>query len=312
MFMPEVPRNAAAYAITVRGLSKRFGRRVAIDDLTLSVRPGEICGLAGANGGGKSTSLRMLAGLVAPDQGEGSVLGRDLLRGARRVRHEVGYLAQRSVLYPTLSVRENLRFRAAVFGLPDPARRADLQIGAFGLVDFASVAVGELSGGWCRRVDLAAASIHSPRVLLLDEPTAALDPAARQAIWRRLLSLAAQDTAIVLSTHDLNEAQYCDNILLVSDGRIRASGPPREVAAQVDALALIVSGREAPSLPDLLQSQLVLAVYPLGRDIRLVLRRDARVKVETLIAFHGCRSTPASLTLEDAALVVAHRDADVA
>jgi len=313
MFMPELPRNAPDYAIAVRGLSKRFGRRVAIDDLTLSVRPGEICGLAGANGGGKSTSLRMLAGLVTPDQGEGSVLGCDLLRGARRVRHEVGYLAQRSVLYPTLSVRENLRFRAAVFGLSDPARMADLQIGAFGLADLAAVSVGELSGGWCRQADLAAALIHHPRVLLLDEPTAALDPAARHAIWRRLLLLAAQGTAIVLSTHDLNEAQYCEKILLVSDGRIRASGPPCEVAAQVvDALALIVSGRDALSLPDLLRSQLVLAAYPLGRDLRLVLRRDARVKVETLIASYGCRSTPVRLTLEDAALVVSHRTAGVA
>ena len=312
MFMPERARSAPEYAIFVRGLTKRFGRRVAIDDLTLSVRPGEIFGLAGANGGGKSTSLRLLAGLIAPDRGDGMVLGCDLLRGARRVRHEVGYLAQRSVLYPTLSVRENLRFRAAVFGLSDPARVADLQIDAFGLAEFAAVPVGQLSGGWCRQLDLAAALIHRPRVLLLDEPTAGLDPAARQAIWRRLLSLAAQGTAIVLSTHDLNEAQYCENILLLSDGRIRASGAPREVAAQVDALALIVSGRDALGLPDLLRSRLVLAVYPSGKDIRLVVRADARGQVEMLIASHGCRSTPASLTLEDAALVVAHRTGGIA
>jgi ABC-2 type transport system ATP-binding protein len=312
MFMPERARSAPEYAIFVRGLTKRFGRRVAIDDLTLSVRPGEIFGLAGANGGGKSTSLRLLAGLVAPDRGDGMVLGCDLLRGARRVRHKVGYLAQRSVLYPTLSVWENLRFRAAVFGLSDPARMADLQIGAFGLAEFAAVSVGQLSGGWCRQLDLAAALIHGPRVLLLDEPTAGLDPAARQAIWRRLLSLAAQGTAIVLSTHDLNEAQYCENILLLSDGRIRASGAPRKVAAQVDALALVVSGRDALNLPDLLQSRLVLAAYPSGKDIRLVVRADARGKVEMLIASHGCRSTSASLTLEDAALVVAHRTGGIA
>jgi ABC-2 type transport system ATP-binding protein len=312
MFRPERARSAPEYAIVVLGLSKRFGRRVAIDDLTLSVRFGEICGLAGANGGGKSTSLRLLAGLVAPDRGDGMVLGCDLLRGARGVRHKVGYLAQRSVLYPTLSVRENLRFRAAVFGLSDPARVADLQIDAYGLAEFTAVSVGQLSGGWCRQVDLAAALIHRPRVLLLDEPTAGLDPAARQAIWRRLLSLAAQGTAIVLSTHDLNEAQYCENILLLSDGRIRASGPPREVAAQVDALALIVNGRDALDLPDLLQSPLVLAAYPSGKDLRLVVRADACRKVETLIASHGCLSTPASLTLEDAALVVAHRTGGIA
>ena len=228
MFMPErLPSDAAQLAIRVRGLSKRFKHRVAVHDLTLSVGPGEICGLAGANGGGKSTSLRMLAALVAPDRGEGSVLGCDLLRSARQVRNRVGYLAQRSVLYPTLSVRENLRFRAAVFGLPNSGRRADLQIRDFGLTEFAATPVAELSGGWCRQADLAAALIHSPRVLLLDEPTAGLDPAARRAIWHRLGSLAGQGTAIILSTHDLNEAQqYCDKILFLSDGRIHAGGSP--------------------------------------------------------------------------------------
>jgi ABC-2 type transport system ATP-binding protein len=307
MFMPEKTAGTPEYAIAVRGLTKRFGRRAAIEDLTLLVRPGEICGLAGANGGGKSTSLRMLAGLIPPDRGEGSVLGCDLVRAARRVRHEVGYLAQRSVLYPTLSVRENLRFRAAVFGSSDPGRSADLQIGAFGLADRAAVSVGQLSGGWCRQVDLAAALIHHPRVLLLDEPTAGLDPAARQAIWRRLISVAAQGATIVLSTHDLNEAQHCQHILLLSDGRIRANGSPHEVIAQVEALALIVSGQDALNLPDLLQSRLVLAARPLGKDIRLVVPAYARGEVDALIASHGCWSKPASLTLEEAALVVAER-----
>src|SRR5882762_10549307 len=125
MFTPETARSAPEYSIAVRGLTKRFGRRLAIEDLTLSVKSGEICGLAGANGGGKSTSLRLLAGLIAPDHGEGLVLGCDLLRSARRVRHEIGYLAQRSALYPTLSVQENLRFRAAVFGSPDRPHSPD-------------------------------------------------------------------------------------------------------------------------------------------------------------------------------------------
>jgi ABC-2 type transport system ATP-binding protein len=307
MFMPKGARSAPECAIAVRGLSKRFGHRVAIDDLTLSVRSGDICGLAGANGGGKSTSLRLLAGLLAPDRGEGFVLGCDLVRGARQVRHEVGYLAQRGALYPTLSVRENLRFRAAMFGLSHPVRAADVQIAAFGFTEFAAVPVDQLSGGWCRQVELAATLIHRPRVLLLDEPTAGLDPAARQAIWRRLISLAAQGAAIVLSTHDFVEAQRCAHILLLSEGRIRASGSPHEVAAQCDALALIVSGPGVLSLPDRLQSRLVLAVHPMGNDIRLVVSADARGRVEALIASQGCRSTATSLTLEDAALVVAHR-----
>jgi ABC-2 type transport system ATP-binding protein len=307
MFMPERARSAPEYAIAVRGLTKRFARRVAIEDLTLSVRPGEICGLAGANGGGKSTSLRLLAGLLAPDRGEGFVLGCDLVRGARQVRHEVGYLAQRGALYPTLSVRENLRFRAAVFGLSHPVRAADVQIAAFGFTEFAAVPVDQLSGGWCRQVELAATLIHRPRVLLLDEPTAGLDPAARQAIWRRLISLAAQGAAIVLSTHDFVEAQRCAHILLLSEGYIRARGSAQEVVEQFDALALIVSGPDVLSLPDRLQSRLVFAANPMGNDIRLVVSADALGSVEALIASQGCRSTATSLTLEDAALVVAHR-----
>ena len=309
MFTPEGTRSAPEWAIAVRGLTKRFGQRVAIDDLTLSVRPGDICGLVGANGGGKSTSLRLLAGLIAPDRGEGFVLGCDLVRGARQVRHEVGYLAQRGTLYPTLSVRENVRFRAAVFGSRDPLRAADAQIAAFGFTEFAAVPVEQLSGGWCRQVELAAALIHRPRVLLLDEPTAGLDPAARQAIWRRLISLAAQGAAIVLSTHDFVEAQRCAHILLLSEGRIRASGSPHEVAAHCDALALIVSGPDVLSLPDRLQGRLVLSVHPMGSDIRLVVAADARGWVEALIASQGCRSTATSLTLEDAALIVARRGA---
>src|SRR6266446_8244494 len=307
MSMPDRASNAVKYPIDVRHLRKCFGRRVAIEDLSLAVAPGEIFGLAGANGGGKSTALRLLAGLLVPDRGTGQVLGRDLLRGARQVRHQVGYLAQRSTLYPTVSVRENLRFRAAIFGVRAPADAAERQIDAFGLSKFAAACAEALSGGWRRQVDLAASLIHRPRVLLLDEPTAGLDPAARQAIWRRLITLSAQGTAIVLSTHDFVEAQRCAHILLLSEGRIRASGSPHEVAAQFDAWALIVSGPDVLSLPDRLQSRLVLAVHPMGNDIRLVVSADARGRVEALIASQGCRSTATSLTLEDAALVVAHR-----
>jgi len=304
MSTPDGAASAPQYLIDVRRLSKRFGRRVAIEDLSLSVRPGEICGLAGANGGGKSTALRLLAGLLVPDGGTGNVLGRDLLRGARQVRQHVGYLAQRSTLYPTLSVRDNLRFYAAVFGLPDPACAAARQISAFGLGEFAAASAGELSGGWRRQVDLAAALIHRPGVLLLDEPTAGLDPAARQAIWRRLITLCAQGTAMILATHDLAEAQRCAYVVLLSHGQVRASGPPGEVAKQVPASVLIVSGRDAMNVADRLESPEVLAAHPSGENIRLIVTADARSKVEALIASHGCQSRQVSMTLEDAALVI--------
>lgn len=221
------------FAIDVRGLTKRFGQRVAVENLSLRVRHGEICGLAGANGGGKSTSLRVLAGLLVADEGNGAVLGHTLPGEMSRLRKAIGYLPQRNWLYSTLSVRENLRFRAAVFGMKSPLRAADLQINAFGLNSIASEPVAKLSGGRTRLVELAAVLIHEPRVLVLDEPTAGLDPAARQDIWRTLTSLAAQGTAIVFSTHDPAEMRRCSHLVLLSEGRVKARGAPQDISEQI-------------------------------------------------------------------------------
>jgi ABC-2 type transport system ATP-binding protein len=147
--------------------------------------------------------------------------------------------------------------------------------------------------------------IHRPGVLLLDEPTAGLDPAARQAIWRRLVTQSAQGSAMVLATHDLGEAQRCSHIVLLSQGQVRASGPPAAVARQVPASALIVNGRDAMKFADYLESPELLAAYPSGESVRLIVAADARSRVEALIASHGCQSKQVSLTLEDAALVIA-------
>jgi ABC-2 type transport system ATP-binding protein len=235
MSTPEPVQAQSEVAIAVRGLTKRFRDRPAVEGLSLTVRQGDICGLAGANGGGKSTTIRLLAGLLIPDAGEGSILGHDLLRASHLIRASVGYLAQHCTLYSTLSVRENLRFRASIFGLKRPAWIAHEQIRAFGLAEFASTPVGELSGGWLRQVQLAAALIHRPRLLLLDEPTVGLDPAARQSIWRTLTGLAIEGTAIILSTHDLVEAARCSQILLLSHGRVHARGSPLEVLPGIEA-----------------------------------------------------------------------------
>jgi ABC-2 type transport system ATP-binding protein len=288
MSMPEPVEPQSCGAITVQGLSKRFRGRPAIDGLSLTVKPGDICGLAGANGGGKSTTIRLLAGLMIPDEGEGSILGHDLIRAAHLIRQKVGYLAQHG-------------------GLRRPACIAHEQLRAFGLADFASVAVGELSGGWLRQVQLAAALIHRPRLLLLDEPTVGLDPAARHAIWRTLSGLAIQGTAIVLSTHDLLEAGRCSQVLLLSHGRVRARGSPVEVLGEIEAGTLIVNGPDTLGLAELLDRSLVMAADPIGSDIRLVVAFDRMQEVKALLRGRGYQSTPDSLTLEDAALVVAHR-----
>jgi ABC-2 type transport system ATP-binding protein len=298
-------------AVEVRGLTKRFGQRVAIDDLSMRVRYGEIYGLAGANGGGKSTSLRLLAGLLAPDAGTAKVLGYSLPEEMGRVRHTVGYLPQRNWLYSALSVRENLRFRAAVFGLGAPSRAAQLQIDAFGLNAFASTAVAKLSGGWTRLVELAAVLIHRPRVLLLDEPTAGLDPAARQEIWRKLTSLAAHGTAILLSTHDLAEAQRCSHLILLSEGSVKARGTPEEIPDQLEASALVLGGQSVLAAMEALPPRLVMAAYPHGKRLRLVIAREHLPEIEGRLASLGCLTERARLTLEDAALAVAHRQGAV-
>lgn len=226
MFTPEPRPFESDYAVVLAGVTKRFGSRVAVNNLSLKVRPGEVCALIGANGGGKTTSLRLIAGLIPADEGAGAVLGRDLRAAARAVRHEVGYLAQRCTLYGALSVRENLRFRAAVFGVPDSRRAAEQQIRAFDLTAFGDTRIADLSGGWSRRVELAAVMIHNPRLLLLDEPTTGLDAGARESIWLRLRAFAARGTAVVFSTHDLGETQCCSQIVMLSADWMPAAEAP--------------------------------------------------------------------------------------
>jgi ABC-2 type transport system ATP-binding protein len=190
--------------IDVRGIAKRFGQRTVLRALTFAVAPGELVVLTGSNGGGKTTTLRILAGLLAPDGGEGQVLGRDVRYPVRADRAQIGFMTQRLALYPELNVTQNLRFRAAMHGLGDAAVRG--AIDAFGLADYAQTRIDRLSGGWARRTQFAATTLHAPALVLLDEPTAGLDAATRADIWARLHALAGRGHSIVLSTHDLAEA----------------------------------------------------------------------------------------------------------
>jgi ABC-2 type transport system ATP-binding protein len=190
--------------IDVRGIAKRFGQRTVLRALTFAVVPGELVVLTGSNGGGKTTTLRILAGLLAPDGGEGQVLGRDVRYPARADRAQIGFMTQRLALYPELDVTQNLRFRAAMHGLGDAAVRG--AIDAFGLADYAKTRIDRLSGGWARRTQFAATTLHAPALVLLDEPTAGLDAATRADIWARLHAMAGRGHSIVMSTHDLAEA----------------------------------------------------------------------------------------------------------
>ena len=217
--------------VAVHNLSKRYGRATVVADVTLALWSGEICGFVGANGAGKTTILRMLAGILKPDGAAGQVLGFDLRRDAEEIRERVGYMSQRLSLYPELSVFENLRFRAAIYGLRNPRAAVECAIGEFGLVPWAGSTAGSLSGGWARRLQLAASLLHSPRLVLLDEPTAGLDAAARQDVWRRVERLAAAGAGVIVCTHDLVEAERCSCAALFAAAQIVAVGAPAEIAA---------------------------------------------------------------------------------
>jgi len=298
------PARAPKLLVALEGVGKRYARRVAIEGVTLSLRSGEVVGLVGANGGGKTTTLRVLAGILSPDEGSGTVLGFDLRRDAGEIRKHVGYMSQRFSLYADLSVIENLRFRAQVYGLRRPRAAAEAIIDEFALTEYARIAAGKLSGGWARRLQLAAALTHAPRLILLDEPTAGLDAVWRQDVWRRMERLAAGGAGIVVSTHDLAEAERCTRVALLSEGRVVAAGTPEQVAQSAPAVAFLLSGLDARLLArDVEAVPGVLASYPQGASWRIVAEVDIEERLHRMATLHDARLARVAMRLEDAALV---------
>ena len=233
-----VDREEAVPLVAVKGLGKRFAGRDAVRAVTLTVRSGEIVGLVGANGGGKTTTLRMLAGLLHPDCGTGTVMGAPIAAIRTRARRQIGYMGQRTALYPELSVAETLRFHAAVHGVPSASARTAEVIESYGLGPVVATRCATLSGGWARRVQFAATVLARPKLLLLDEPTAGLDVATRRDLWNWMQKLAADGCGIVISTHDLAEAERCPAILLFHGGAAHPQTTPAAVAASVGAASL--------------------------------------------------------------------------
>jgi ABC-type multidrug transport system ATPase subunit len=215
--------------IDVHDLRKNFGARVVVDGLSLQVAQGEVCGFLGANGSGKTTTIRMLCGLLVPDGGRGTCLGIDLMRDAHLIRRQVGYMTQRFSFYEDLSVKETLDFVAAVYQVPDRARAVADIMARMNLNDRATQLAGQLSGGWKQRLALAACVLHQPKLLLLDEPTAGVDAAARREFWDLIHDLAAEGLTVLVSTHYMDEAQRCKRIVYLSNGHIVAQGTPEDV-----------------------------------------------------------------------------------
>lgn len=223
--------DAPEIVIDVHGLSKRFGSRTVVRDLSMQVQRGLIYGFLGPNGSGKTTTIRMLCGLLTPDSGRGTCLGFDILTQAAEIKRHVGYMTQRFSLYADLSIRENLEFVARVYGLPDPRRAARDAIERLGLGARADQLAGELSGGWKQRLALGACILPNPELLLLDEPTAGVDPKARRDFWDEIHALAHEGLTVLVSTHYMDEAERCHEIAYLAYGELLAHGTVHDVIA---------------------------------------------------------------------------------
>ncbi|HLU68173.1 MAG TPA: ABC transporter ATP-binding protein [Kofleriaceae bacterium] len=226
--------GAAPPIIEAEHLSRRFGDVVAVRDVSLSVAPGEIFGVLGPNGAGKSTTIRMLCGILDPSGGRGTVVGHDIAREAERIKEVIGYMTQRFSLYEDLTVMENLRFYAGIYGVPRRQRRARLDevVARAGLEDRRDQLAGTLSGGWKQRVALAGATIHQPPLLFLDEPTAGVDPVSRREFWEQIYRLSADGTTVMLTTHYMDEAERCHRLAFIFAGSVLDTGTPAEVVAR--------------------------------------------------------------------------------
>ncbi len=229
-------------AIDVRGLTKSFGDKKVVDNFTLQVARGNIQGFLGPNGSGKTTTIRMLCGLLTPDSGEGKCLGYDIRRQQKEIKRYVGYMTQGFSLYRDLTIRENLEFVARVYGLEAPEDAARAALERLGLVARADQLAGELSGGWKQRLSLGACILPGPSLLLLDEPTAGVDPKARRDFWDEIHHLATQGLTVLVSTHYMDEAERCHQIAYIANGRLLASGTIAEILAGAQLSTWVVTG----------------------------------------------------------------------
>ena len=277
--MTEAPVAASDIAIEVKALTKSFGGREVVHDLSMQVKRGTIYGFLGPNGSGKTTTIRMLCGLLTPDSGSGTCLGFDILREADKIKRRVGYMTQRFSLYQDLSVRENLEFVARLYGVPDARQAARDMIARLGLSGREEQLAGELSGGWKQRLALGACTLPNPQLLLLDEPTAGVDPKARRDFWNEIHGLAAQGLTVLVSTHYMDEAERCHEIAYIAYGHLLAHGTVEQVIATSQLATWTVTGSGLIELATELASKPgVDMVAPFGTSLHVSGRDHAALE----------------------------------
>jgi ABC-2 type transport system ATP-binding protein len=311
---------SAAPIIHTEHLGRRFGDLVAVRDVSLDVRRGEIFGLLGPNGAGKSTLIRMLCGILDPSSGRATVVGFDVARDAERIKQRIGYMTQRFSLYEDLTVHENLRFYAGIYGVVGEGgrRRVAAVLDETGLGARRDQLAGTLSGGWKQRVALACATIHEPPLLFLDEPTAGVDPVSRRTFWERIHAIASAGTTVLLTTHYMDEAERCHRLGFVFRGSLLGTGTPDEMVAARGLRVAELDVERATEAAGLLRAQRgVEEVAHYGHLLRLATRGgvDPIALAEGTLsgADVGLRSSrPARATVEDAFIATVRSEGDLA
>jgi len=265
--------------VDVHGLTKRYGDRTVVDNLDLKIERGNIYGFLGPNGSGKTTTMRMVCGLLTPDGGSGTVLGHDVSKASADIKERVGYMTQRFSLYEDLSIRENLEFIARMYGLENRDARVDQALDELGLKAREGQLAGRLSGGWKQRLALAACMIHEPDLLLLDEPTAGVDPKARRDFWDQIRAYSRRGVTTLVSTHYMDEAVQCDHIAFIAWGKKLIDAPTREIPVRVGLHAYELTGDGIDDAGVALkQDKRVEVVARFGEALHVASRDEAALK----------------------------------
>ncbi|MDA3057978.1 ABC transporter ATP-binding protein [Campylobacter sp. VBCF_05 NA6] len=291
------------FAIDVSELRKSFGGKEVIKNISLQVPRGKIYGFLGPNGSGKTTTIRLICGLLTPDSAKGQVLGYDVLTQSDKIREKVGYMTQKFSFWEDLTIRENLEFVAQIYQIPNSKTIIDETLANLGLIDRQNQLSRGLSGGWKQRLALSACILHKPEILLLDEPTAGVDPKARREFWDELGRLRDEGITTLVSTHYMDEAERCDELVYIANGKIVVKGTPKSVARQTGLFSFILGGINLANLAQILQNMDEITTTAMfGESLRICGEDEQRLEkiLQTYKFKHELSWQKSEVLLEDA------------